>query len=66
MPIIRVDIWPGRPQETKIKIAKEITDTMVKNIGCPTQAVTVIFEEIPQENWVIGGEPASNLFKNKK
>jgi len=38
------------------KVAKAITEVMAENIGCPTQAATVLFNEIPQENWAIGGE----------
>lgn len=56
MPIVRVEMWPGRSNEVKEKVAREITDTLVKNIGCPVQSVTVVFKEIPAENWVIAGK----------
>lgn len=66
MPIVRVELWPGRPQESKEKLAKAITEVMVENIGCPAQAVTVLFDEIPKENWAIGGELCCNLFRDVK
>lgn len=66
MPIVRVELWPGKTQEVKRKVAKAITEVMVENIGCPAQAVTVLFDEIPQENWAIGGELCSNIFKDVK
>jgi len=25
--------------------------------------VTVIIDEVPKENWIIGGQPCSDLFK---
>lgn len=64
MPIVRIDIWSGKNQEIKKNLAKEITDVMVKNVGCPTEAVTIIFEEIPKQNWVIGGQFCSDIFKD--
>lgn len=66
MPIVRVELWPGKPQEFKKKVAKEITEVLVENMGCPAQAVTVLFDEIPQENWAIGGELCCNIFKDIK
>jgi len=64
MPIVRVDIWSGRNEEMKKKLAKALTDAMVDNVGCPEQAVTLIFNEVPKENWIIGGKPCSELFKD--
>lgn len=55
MPIVRVEMWPGRSRECKEALAKAITDAVVDKLGCPTQAVTVVVEEIPRENWMIGG-----------
>lgn len=64
MPIVRIELWSGKDQETKKSLARAITDVMVETIGCPKQSVTILFEEIPKENWVIGGEFCSDLFKD--
>lgn len=64
MPIVGIEIWAGRNQEVKKNLAKAITDVMVDNVGCPTQAVTILFDEISKENWVIGGQFCSDLFKD--
>lgn len=56
MPIVRVEMWSGRSHECKVKLAKAITDVVVKELACPVQAVTVVLEEVPKENWVIGGQ----------
>lgn len=66
MPIVRVELWPGKPHEVKRKVAKAITEVMVENIGCPAQAVTVLFDERSQENWAIGGELCNTIFKDLK
>jgi len=64
MPIVRVEMWPGRTKEIKRKVAREVTDVITKNMGCPEEAVMVVFDERPQENWANGGELHCDL--NKK
>ena len=34
--------------------------------GCPKEAVTVVIDDIPKENWGSGGEQHSKKFKNIK
>ena len=62
MPTVRVEIFAGRTQEIKKALGLAITETVVKHIGCPAQAVTVIIDEVQKENWIIGGKPCSELF----
>jgi len=66
MPIVRVEIWENRSKDFKRSLAKDITQTIIKHIPCPEKAVTVIFSEIPKDNWAIGGELASDCFKETK
>lgn len=64
MPIVRVEMWPGRTAEIKRKMARELTDVVARNTGCPPQAVTVLFSEVEKENWAIGGSLASECMKD--
>jgi 4-oxalocrotonate tautomerase len=66
MPLVRMELWAGVAQDTKEKLAREITDVIVRNVGCPAQAVTLIFNEVPKRDWMIGGRPCSELFKDVK
>lgn len=66
MPIVRVSLWKGRPAKDKAKIAKAITDALVESAGVPAEAVTIMIEEEPKENWATGGEPHSVRFAAKK
>lgn len=65
MPLLRVSMWPGRSREQKAKLAKALTDTMVAEAGCPAEAVTIQFEDLPKENWATGGTLHTELFKDK-
>ena len=62
MPILRVSLWSGRTKEQKTELSKALTDTMVKVAKVPAEAVTVILEEWPKENWATGGKLHSELF----
>jgi 4-oxalocrotonate tautomerase len=66
MPIVRVEIWNNESAEFKRKLAQDVTSVVARHIGCPGQAVTVIFTEVPKENWAIGGELATDLCERLK
>ena len=55
MPIVRIDIWKGRPREQKDALIHNVTDAVVKSIGCPEQAVEVLLYEIDKADWASGG-----------
>ena len=59
MPIVRVEMWPGRTREQKAELARVITEAMVDIADTTAEATTVIFEDIARENWAIGGVLAS-------
>lgn len=63
MPIVNVNVWKGFGEEKTKKVIEEITKIFVE-LGIPKQAVEVIVHEIPKSHWGIGGEPASEKFKD--
>ena len=65
MPILRVSLWTGRTKDQKAQLAKALTETMVDVAKVPAEAVTIQFEELPQENWATGGKLHSELFKDR-
>ncbi|MDK6028856.1 2-hydroxymuconate tautomerase family protein [Ignisphaera sp. 4213-co] len=65
MPIVHVYMWSGVSREAKKKIVEGITQVF-ESIGVPKQAVEIVIHEIPKENWGIGGELASEKFKEVK
>ena len=63
MPIIEVSVWKGFGEEKAKTVIQNITKVFV-DLGIPEQAVEVVINEIPKSHWGIGGEPASEKFKN--
>lgn len=63
MPIVHVNVWEGFGEE-KAKITIHKITQVFADLGIPAQAVEVIVHEIPKSHWGIGGEPASEKFKD--
>ena len=60
MPIIRVEMWPGRTQQQKAELAQAITEDVVRIAKTSPEATIVIFSEIAKEDWAEGGVLASD------
>ena len=56
MPLVTIKILEGRTVEQKRGMVKDVTEAIVKNIGCPTQAVTIDIMEYSKENLAASGE----------
>lgn len=63
MPIVRVEMWPGRTRAQKAELARLITKAMVEVAKTSPEATTVIFEDVAKENWATAGVLASDIDK---
>lgn len=59
MPIVRVEMWPGRTVAQKKELARVITDAMVNIAHTTPEATIVVFDDIARENWAQSGKLAS-------
>lgn len=59
MPIIRVELFPGRSVETKTEIAEAFTQALEKIAGISPQATTIMFNEVSPEDWFVGAKAYS-------
>ncbi len=60
MPIIRVEMFPGRTINQKRDLARELTDGFVRACGGPGDRLHVVITEVERENWGVGGELMSD------
>ncbi|WP_024462313.1 4-oxalocrotonate tautomerase family protein [Marinimicrobium sp. LS-A18] len=58
MPVVRVTWFEGKDANAKKAVAKEITESIVKNTQTDPNYIYVIFEDVAQSNWAGAG----NLF----
>ena len=61
MPIVRVEMWPGRTHEQKQKLAKAITAAMVEIGKTTPEATLIVFEDVDKSNWAQSGILASDV-----
>ncbi|PDT04943.1 hypothetical protein CO666_09505 [Rhizobium chutanense] len=57
MPIVRIELLPGRSADLKAEIAREFTETLERVAGIKPEATTVVFVDIPPHDWVVAGKP---------
>ena len=55
MPLVVVKMLEGRSTEQKRRLAREITDVVVKVTGASEDQVDVVIEDYPRENWAKAG-----------
>jgi len=63
MPVVNITSWP-MDDKKKAELIKKVTEVFVE-MGIPAEAVTVIINDLPKENWGTGGEQHSVKFKDK-
>ncbi|GJF32373.1 hypothetical protein KNE206_50730 [Kitasatospora sp. NE20-6] len=56
MPFITVKQLAGRTEEQRAEIARALTDAYARATGLAADKIWVAIEEVPAENWAIGGE----------
>lgn len=56
MPLVTIKIIEGRTVEQKRGMVKDVTEAIVKNIGCPASAVHLDIIDMKQENFAQGGK----------
>lgn len=51
MPHIIVKLYPGRGEEQKKNLVKDITTAVSKNLNLDESTISVAIEEVQKENW---------------
>ncbi|HAQ22007.1 MAG TPA: 4-oxalocrotonate tautomerase [Acidimicrobiaceae bacterium] len=60
MPIIRVEMFPGRTVDQKRDLVRELTDGFVRACGGAGDRLHVVITEVEREDWGVGGELMSD------
>ena len=51
MPVVTVELWPGRTLDQKRNLVRAITDAMIEHADARPDGLHVIIHEVAQENW---------------
>jgi len=60
MPIVRVEMWPGRTHSQKSELARAITEAMVTIAHTTPEATIIVFDDVAKEDWAQSGVLASD------
>ena len=56
MPVVRVTWFEGKDAAAKQAVAKEITESIVKNTGTDPSYIYVVFEDVAMSDWAGAGK----------
>ena len=59
MPIVRIEMWPGRTQAQKRELARAITEAVCNIAQTTPEATIVVFQDVAKEDWAQAGKLAS-------
>lgn len=51
MPHVEINMFSGRDDETKKKVADAIVETMMKELGCAKNHLSVAIHDVEPANW---------------
>ncbi|MFT4183161.1 MAG: 4-oxalocrotonate tautomerase [Rhizobium sp.] len=60
MPILRLEMHPGRTQEQKRAFVREATRVVVETLVCPPESVEIVITEVSKEAWATAGKLKSD------
>lgn len=56
MPILRLEMHPGRTPEQKREFVREATRVTAEILKCPPESVDILIQEIPRDQWARNGK----------
>lgn len=60
MPVIRIEMFPGRSLEQKRAIAKSVTEAFVGASGATAESVHILYTEVERADWAVAGQLCSD------
>ena len=60
MPLLRLEMHPGRTPEQKRAFVREATRVVVETLICPPESVDIVITEVSREDWAKAGKLVSD------
>ncbi|QEN87194.1 4-oxalocrotonate tautomerase [Labrys sp. KNU-23] len=60
MPVLRLEMHPGRTPEQKRDFVRAATKAVVETLVCPPESVEIIITEVPKDAWAVAGKLKSD------
>ena len=62
MPVIRLELWEGRTLDQKRELVKVLTRETARILNKDPDAIYMVIQDVPMENWGAGGELCSEKY----
>lgn len=56
MPVLRLEMLPGRTLEQKRAFVRDVTRVAVETLACPPETLDIVITEVPREHWAKAGQ----------
>lgn len=63
MPLVRIDLFPGRTAEMKAELARRVCEAFADVCGTRPADMTVIYSETAPEDWFVASESYASKMK---
>ncbi|MDW3206468.1 MAG: 2-hydroxymuconate tautomerase [Alphaproteobacteria bacterium] len=63
MPIIRVEMFEGRSEDSKAALVEALTESFVSTCGGSPESVHIVINDISKQNWGVAGTLISRKAK---
>lgn len=61
MPFAQIYLIEGRTEEQKRAVIEKVSAALVEALGAPLENTRVWIQDVPKEQWGIGGKTAKDL-----
>jgi len=58
MPMVRIELYPGRTPEQKKECAREIVQAMQKHLNAKPESIQVVYADVQPSDWLQGAQLA--------
>lgn len=55
MPIVKIELFSGRSDQQKARLAEAINRLFVEQLASRPEEVTVLFQDVPPTDWFVAG-----------
>jgi len=62
MPVVRVEMFPGRSVDQKRELVAALTRETARIAKCDPASVVVLIDDVKKENWGLAGVLASDKY----
>ena len=66
MPLVTVDMLPGRTQEQKDALSKRIVEAMGEEMDVPPQAIWIIYRDTDAGDWFMADKSLAQIKRERE